>query len=135
MTAEVLAGHAATYRMAWRPVDVAELHRGWEHDLTTGRRRVDKARQHGRTAAQSSANAKPGRGLDAAYDEWEAKFAAAIGAGPRGIEMQIEMAGAILGEAHLRRRTAQRLGPNRSASPAAILAELKGRRKLGRCLA
>jgi hypothetical protein len=57
-TEEILAAHEATYGVAWQPVDVNALHRAWEADLDAGRRRVNKQRQHGRSFAQSSANAK-----------------------------------------------------------------------------
>ena len=56
-TREVLAAECAL-RSRDRHVDVNTLHRTWERDLASGKRRVNKQRQHGRTFEQSSANAR-----------------------------------------------------------------------------
>lgn len=59
-TAEVLEAERAV-RGRDGPVDVNALHRNWERDLASGKRRVNKQRQHGRTFEQSSANARRAR--------------------------------------------------------------------------
>jgi hypothetical protein len=55
-TDEVLAAAYAATRMRTTKVDVKVIHRGWERDLRSGKRRIDRRRQHGRTFEQSSAN-------------------------------------------------------------------------------
>lgn len=56
-TREVLAAERAV-RGRDRHIDINALHRTWERDLASGKRRVNKQRQHGRTFEQSSANAQ-----------------------------------------------------------------------------
>jgi hypothetical protein len=56
-TEEVLAAETET-RAGSRRVDVSAMHNEWARDLASGKRRVNKQRQHGRTPEQSSANAR-----------------------------------------------------------------------------
>lgn len=55
-TREVLAAERVV-RGRDGQVDVNALHRVWERDLNSGKRRINKQRQHRRTFEQSSANA------------------------------------------------------------------------------
>src|SRR6516225_647809 len=45
-TEEVLTAETAA-RRGNQTLDVSALHRGWERDLQSGKRRIDKRRQHG----------------------------------------------------------------------------------------
>ena len=56
-TQEVVAAERVV-RGRDRQADVNVLHRVWERDLNSGKRRVNKKRQHGRIFEQSSANAR-----------------------------------------------------------------------------
>lgn len=53
---EIVAAQSARRSPGWR-VDLNALHRAWERDLASGKRRINKQRQHGRTFEQSRANA------------------------------------------------------------------------------
>jgi hypothetical protein len=56
-TEEILAAEIET-RAGRRRVNVNAMHNAWRRDLASGKRRVNKQRQHHRTPEQSSANAR-----------------------------------------------------------------------------
>ena len=56
-TVEILVAESET-RAGIRRVDVTAMHSEWRRDLATGKRVINKERQHGRTREQSSANAR-----------------------------------------------------------------------------
>ena len=66
---EEILGAAIETRAGSRRVDVSAMHNEWRRDLASGKRRVNKQRQHGRTPEQSSANARKA---------WETMRAAAL---------------------------------------------------------